>query len=144
MIKHLLLRRVVAVAAVLGVLVPIGLLIRALLLGRLFGSTLELLLYPGSIFLFDESRHSSLHGLTTFGLSLMATVALYVFAAMILFGIFRGIVSAWRLCVDVERSNESMKPTADCSAVRMKNKMKTTLRSPCRDLIVVSLGRNVF
>ena len=96
MIKHPLLRRVIAVAAVLGVLVPIGLLIRALLLGRLFGSTLELLLYPWFIFLFDESRHSSLHGLTTFGLSLMATVALYVFAAMILFGIFRGIVSARR------------------------------------------------
>ena len=67
-----------------------------LLLGRLFGSTLELLLYPGSIFLFDASRHSSLYGLTTFGLSFMATVALYALAAMILFGIFRGIVGAWR------------------------------------------------
>jgi hypothetical protein len=91
------LRRVVAVATVLGVLVPITLLIRTLWLGRLFGSTLELLFYPGSIFLlfFDQSRHSSLYGLTIFGLSLMATVALYAFAAMILFGIFRGIVGAW-------------------------------------------------
>ena|SRR5881394_1960723 len=96
MVKRVSLRRVVAVAAALGVLVPIALLVRTLLLGRLFGSTLELLLYPGSIFLFDESRHSSLYGFTTFGLSLMATVALYAFAAMILFGILRGIIGAWR------------------------------------------------
>jgi hypothetical protein len=96
MVKRISLRSVVAVATVFGVLVPIALLIRTLLLGRLFGSTLELLFYPGSIFLFDESRHSSLSGLTTFVLSLMVTVALYVFAAMILFGIFRGIVGAWR------------------------------------------------
>ncbi len=96
MVKRVSLRRVVAVATVLGILVPIALLVRTLLLGRLFGSTLELLLYPGSIFLFDASRHSSLCGLTAFGLSLMATVALYAFAAMILFGIFRGIVGAWR------------------------------------------------
>jgi len=96
MVKRVSLRTVVAVAAVLGILVPIVLLVRTPLLGRLFGSTLELLLYPGSIFLFDESHHSSLYGLTTFGLSLMTTVALYAFAAMILFGIFRGIVAAWR------------------------------------------------
>ena len=96
MVKRISLRRVVAVATVLGVLVPIVLLVRTLLLGRLFGSPLEILLYPGSIFLFDASRHSSLYGLTTFGLSLMATVALYAFAAMILFAIFRGIVGAWR------------------------------------------------
>jgi hypothetical protein len=96
MVKSVSLRRVVAVATVLGVLVPIALLVRTMLLGRLFGSSLELLLYHGSIFLFDASRHSSLYGLTTFGLSLMATVALYAFAAMILFGIFRGIVGAWR------------------------------------------------
>jgi hypothetical protein len=67
MVKRVSLRRVVAVATVLGILVPIALLVRTLLLGRLFGSTLELLLYPGSIFLFDESRHSSLYGLTAFG-----------------------------------------------------------------------------
>jgi hypothetical protein len=96
MVKRVSLRRVVAVASVLGVLVPIAVLVRTLLLGRLFGSTLELLLYPGSIFLFDTSRHSALYGLTTFGVSLMATVALYALAAMILFGIFRGIVGAWR------------------------------------------------
>jgi hypothetical protein len=96
MVNRISLRRVVAVATILGVLVPITLLVRTLLLGRLFGSTLELLLYPGSIFLFDASRHSSLYGLTSFGLSLMATVALYAFAAMILFGVFRGIVGAWR------------------------------------------------
>jgi small-conductance mechanosensitive channel len=96
MVKRISLRSVVAVAAVLGILVPIALLVRTLLLGRLFGSTLELLLYPGSIFLFDSSRHSSLSGLNTFVLSLMVTVTLYVFAAMILFGIFRGIVGAWR------------------------------------------------
>ena|SRR2546430_14805298 len=97
MVKRISLRRVVAVATVLGVLVPIALLVRTLLLGRLFGSTLELLLYPGFIFLFGESRHSSLYGLTAFALSLMATIALYAFAAMILFGIFRGIVGAWRI-----------------------------------------------
>jgi hypothetical protein len=96
MIKRVSFGRIVAVASFLGVLVPIALLVRTLLLGRLFGSTLELLLYPGSIFLFNESRHSSLYGLTSFGLSLIATAALYAFAAMILFGIFRGIVGAWR------------------------------------------------
>jgi hypothetical protein len=96
MVKRISLRRVIAVAAVLGVLVPITLLVRTLLLGRLFGSTLEFLLYPGAVFLFDASRHSSLYGLTIFGLSLMGTVALYAFAAMILFGILRGIVGAWR------------------------------------------------
>jgi hypothetical protein len=96
MVKRISLRRVVAVATVLGVLVPILLLVRTLLLGRLFGSPLELLLYPGSIFLFDASRHSSLYGLTIFALSFIATIALYAFAAMILFGIFRGVVGAWR------------------------------------------------
>ena len=99
MVKRVSLRRVTAVATVLGVLVPISLLVRTLLLGRPFSvGTLELLFYPGSIFLlfFDQSRHSSLYGLTIFGLSLMATAALYAFAAMILFGIFRGIVGAWR------------------------------------------------
>jgi hypothetical protein len=99
MVKRVSLRRVTAIATVLGVLVPITLLVRTLLLGRLFSvGTLELLFYPGSIFLlfFDQSRHSSFYGLTIFGLSLMATVALYAFAAMILFGIFRGIVGAWR------------------------------------------------
>jgi hypothetical protein len=99
MVKRVSLRRVVAIAIVLGVLVPIALLVRTLLLGRLFSvGTLALLLYPGSIFLlfFDQSHHSSLYGLTIFGLSLVATVALYAFAAMILFGIFRGIVGASR------------------------------------------------
>jgi hypothetical protein len=99
MVNRVSLRTVVAVATILGVLVPIVLLVRTLLLGRLFsGGTLELLFYPGSIFLlfFDQSRHSSLYGLTIFGLSLMATAALYAFAAMILFGIFRGILGAWR------------------------------------------------
>jgi hypothetical protein len=96
MVERVSLGRVVAVAASLGVLVPIGLIVRTLLLGRLFGSPLDLLLYPGSIFLFNESRHSSLYWLRTFGLSLMATVALYALAAMILFGIFRAIVGAWR------------------------------------------------
>jgi hypothetical protein len=75
------------------VLVPIALLVRTLLFGRLFGSPLEFLLYPGSIFLFDASRH---YGLTAFGLSLMATVALYAFAAMILFAIFGGKTGARR------------------------------------------------
>jgi hypothetical protein len=96
MVKRVSLRRVVAVATVLGVLVPIALVVRTLLLGRLFGSSFDLLLYPGSIFLFNESHHSSLYWLTTFGLSLMATVALYAFAALILFGIFRGLVGGWR------------------------------------------------
>jgi hypothetical protein len=96
MVERLSLRRVVAVAVVLGVLIPIALLVRTLLLGPLFGSSFDLLLYPGSILMFNESRHSSLYWLTAFGLSLMATAALYAFAAVILFGIFRGIVSAWR------------------------------------------------
>ena len=78
MAKRVSLRRVTAVATVLGILIPITLLIRTLLLGRLFGTTLELLLYPGSICLFNESRHSSLYGLMAFGLSLMATVAICI------------------------------------------------------------------
>jgi len=57
MVKRVSLRRVVAVASVLGVLVPVALLVRTLVLGRLFGTTLELPFYAGSIFLFDESRH---------------------------------------------------------------------------------------
>jgi hypothetical protein len=97
MVERVSLRRVVAIAAGLGVLVPIGLIVRTLLFGRLFGSSLDLLLYPGSVFLFNESRHSSLYWLTAFGLSLMATVALYAFAAIILFGIFRGIVGVWHI-----------------------------------------------
>jgi hypothetical protein len=54
MAKHVSLRGVIAVATVLGILIPITLLVRTLLLGRLFGTTLELLLYPGSICLFNE------------------------------------------------------------------------------------------
>lgn len=92
---RLSLQKVVTLAAVLGILVPIVLLIRTLLLGRLFGSTLDLLLYPGFIFLFNESHHSSLYGLAVFALSLVATASLYAIAAMILFGIIRGIVDAW-------------------------------------------------
>ena len=46
MVKRVSLRRVVAVDSVLGVLVPVALLVRTLLLGRLFGSTLELPFYP--------------------------------------------------------------------------------------------------
>jgi len=95
MVKRVSLRRFVAAGAFLGVLVPTAVLVRTLLLGRLFGSPLEFLLYPGSIFLFNPSRHSPLYGLSIFGLSLMGTVALCAFAAMILFGIFRGIVGAW-------------------------------------------------
>jgi hypothetical protein len=94
--KRVSLRRVIAIAGILGVLVPIAALLRTLLLGRLFGSPLDLLLFPGAIFLFDASRHSSLHGLMVFALSLAATAALYAFAAIILFGIFRGITNAWR------------------------------------------------
>lgn len=96
MVKRVSLRRFVAVATVLGVLVPITLLVRTLWLGRLFGGTLDSLLYPGSIFLFNVSRHSSMYGLTMFGLSLIVTIALYALAAMILFVVFRGIVGAWR------------------------------------------------
>src|SRR5215467_3271106 len=96
MAKRSSLRRVVAVATFLGLLVPIALLVRTLWLGRLFGGTLDLLLYPGSIFLFNTSRHSSMYGLTMFGLSLIVTIALYAVAAMILFVVFRGILGAWR------------------------------------------------
>ena len=96
MVKPFSLRKVVAIAAVLGLLVPIALLVRTLLLGHLFGSTLELLLYPGSIFLFNQSRHSSVYGLAVFGLSLIITIALYALAGMILFGVFRAIMSACR------------------------------------------------
>ena len=96
MVKSVSLRRVVAIGAVLGVLVPIALLVRTLALGRLFGGSLDLLFYPGSIFLFNESRHSIVYGLTAFVLSLVTTVVLYALAAMVLFGIYRGIVGAWR------------------------------------------------
>ena len=106
---------------VLGVLVPIALLVRTLLLGCLFGSPLKFLLYPGSIFLFDASRHSSLYGMAAFGLSLMATVALYAFAAMILFAIFRGITGHGVLCGDIGSSNQSMKPTAGRCAASLKD-----------------------
>ncbi|HEU0274977.1 MAG TPA: hypothetical protein VFQ83_10655, partial [Candidatus Udaeobacter sp.] len=81
MVKGVSLRGVAAIGAVLGVLVPIALLVRTLALGRLFGGSLELLFYPGSIFLFNQSRHSVLYGVTTFVLSLVTTVALYAFAA---------------------------------------------------------------
>src|SRR5262249_15927727 len=50
------LRRAVTVATALGVFVPIALLVRTLLLGSLFGSSFDLLSYPGSIFMFNESR----------------------------------------------------------------------------------------
>ena len=96
MVKDVSLRKVIAVAIVLGLLVPIALIIRTLLLGRLFGRSLELVLYPGSVLLFDASHHSSLYGLIIFGLSLIITVALYAVTATILFGIICGIVRAWR------------------------------------------------
>ena len=96
MAKRIPLRVVVAIAAVLGVLVPIALLVRTLALGRLFGGQLDLLLYPGSVFLFNVSRHSSLYGLAAFVLSLTITAALYALAGMILFGIFRSISAARR------------------------------------------------
>ena len=96
MVKNVSLRKVVAVAIVLGLLVPIALIIRTLLLGRLFGGSLELALYPGSVLLFDASHYSPLYGLIIFGLSLIITVALYAVAATILFGIICGIVGAWR------------------------------------------------
>src|SRR5215813_9015643 len=95
MVMRVSLQRIVALAAVLGILVPIGLLIRTLLLGRHFGSTLELLFYPGSIFLFNVSRLSSLYGLAAFALSLVITAALYVIAAMIVFVTIRGVMGAW-------------------------------------------------
>lgn len=95
-VKRVSLRRVVAVASVVGLLFPIAVLVRTLWFGRLFGRNSDLLLYPGSIFLFNQSRHSSLYGLITFGLSLIVTVALYVITAIVLFGIFRGISSVWR------------------------------------------------
>jgi hypothetical protein len=60
MVTRLSLQRLVTVGAILGILVPIVLLIRTLMLGRLFGTTLELLFYRGSIFLFNVSHHSSL------------------------------------------------------------------------------------
>lgn len=96
MVKRISLRRVVAIATILGVLVPIALLVRTLVLGRLFGGQLDLLLYPGSVFLFNVSRHSSLYGLAAFVLSLTITAALYALAGVILFGIFRSIGAAWR------------------------------------------------
>ena len=92
------LQRIVALAAMLGIVVPIGLLIRTLLLGRHFGSTPELLFYPGSIFLFNVSRHSSLYGLAAFALSLVVSAALYAIAAMILFVIILGVKGRWNFC----------------------------------------------
>lgn len=99
MVGRVPLRTVVALASVLGVLVPIALLVRTLAFERLFGSTLDLWLYPGSIFLFAESRRSLFYGLTMFGLSLMSTVVLYASAAIILFGFFRGIAGCLAFCV---------------------------------------------
>ena len=96
MLERVSLRAVIAVASMLGILVPIALLIRTRLFPmHLFGLS-ELLLYPGSIFLFDESPHSPLFNLAMLVFSIMATVALYALAAMILYGIFRSMVRAWR------------------------------------------------
>jgi|GEM_PF-3706787 len=89
-------RGVVGVASILGIVVPITLLIRTRLFPmRLFGPT-ELFLYPGSIFLFDESPHSPLYNIAMLSFTIMVTVALYAFAAMIVYGVFRGVVCAWR------------------------------------------------
>jgi hypothetical protein len=63
------------------------LIVRTRVTHELFG-LIELLLYPGSVFLFDELPHSRLTTITMFSLSLMATVALYALAGMILYGIF--------------------------------------------------------
>ena len=87
MVARVSLRGVVAVASVLGLIVPIALIVRTRVTHQLFGLT-ELLLYPGSIFLFDELPHSRLTNITMFSLSLMATVALYALAGMIVYGIF--------------------------------------------------------
>lgn len=94
--KRFSFRRVIAVAVVLGVLVPMAVLARTLILGRLFGSPLDLLLFPGSIFLFHASSRSAVYGLAAFGLGLAVTVALYGFAAVILFAIFHGLTGVWR------------------------------------------------
>lgn len=99
MLKQVSLKGVVGAASILGVVVPIVLLVRVLALSKhLFGTKLDLLFYPGLIFLFafDQSRQSSLYGLALFGLSIMATVALYALAAMIAYGIACSMIGAWR------------------------------------------------
>ncbi|HEU0274520.1 MAG TPA: hypothetical protein VFQ83_08350 [Candidatus Udaeobacter sp.] len=50
-------------------------------------TTLEMLLYPGFICLFNESHQSPRYGLAAFALSLVATAVLFVIGAMIAFGI---------------------------------------------------------
>ena len=87
MVARVSLRGVVAVASVLGLIVPIALIVRTRVTHQLFGLT-ELLLYPGSIFLFDELPHSRRTNIAMFSLSLMATIALYALAGMIVYGIF--------------------------------------------------------
>jgi hypothetical protein len=87
MLERVSLRGVVAVGSVLGLIVPIALIVRSRVMHEPFGLT-ELLLYPGSIFLFDELPHSRLYTIAVFGLSLMATAGLYALAGMIVYGIF--------------------------------------------------------
>ena len=96
MVERISLRAFVAGASILGLIIPIALLVRTRLTNQLFGLT-ELLLFPGAIFLWDELPHSRLYNLAVFALSICATVALYAFAAMVLYGIFRSILGAWRL-----------------------------------------------
>src|ERR1043165_420033 len=96
MLERGTMRGFVGVSSLLGILIPITLLIRTPLFPmHLFGLT-ELLLYPGSIFLFDESPHSPLYDVAMLTFTIMVTVALYALAAMIVYGIFRGVVYAWR------------------------------------------------
>jgi hypothetical protein len=96
MVARVSLRGVVAVASVLGLIVPIALIMRGQVTHKAFGLT-ELLLYPGSLFLFDDLPHSRLTIITTFSLSLMATVALYALAGMIVYGMFWLFARAGRL-----------------------------------------------
>jgi hypothetical protein len=96
MLSRVSLRGVVAVASVLGLIVPIALIVCTRVTHQLFGLT-ELLLYPGCIFLFDELPRSRLTNITMFSLSLMATVALYALASMIVYGISWLFARAGRL-----------------------------------------------
>jgi hypothetical protein len=101
MVARVSLRGVVAVASVLGLIVPSAVIVRTRVTHKGFELT-ELLLYPGSIFLFDELPHSRLYTIAVFALSLMATVALYALAGMIVYGIFWLFTRAGRL---VQRRN---------------------------------------
>jgi hypothetical protein len=95
---------------------------------HLFG-VLELPLYPGSIFLFDESPQSALFSVAMLAFSIMATIALCALAAMILYGIFRGVVGTWQFL----QRHGRISPIDETTALS-RNKFSVFATTPCRGL----------